>query len=103
VFLHALGVPGEHVPPDGTLQAWRRDLDGARDLFRHTMLLYRSLGEERGGARALTNLGDVALQTGDLTEAREYWTEARDVFCGFGDLESASQVERWLAELDRQR
>ncbi|MFD0201862.1 MULTISPECIES: hypothetical protein [Saccharothrix] len=49
------------------------------------------------------NLGIVHERVRLVERAREYWTEARDALRGFGDRESASHVERWLAGLDRHR
>ncbi|WP_053714281.1 tetratricopeptide repeat protein [Saccharothrix sp. NRRL B-16348] len=83
----------------GNLALQTGDLAGARALSLQGLEIFRAVGDRLGTAKVLVNLGIAHERVRLVEKAREYWGEARDVFRGFGDSESASHVERWLAEL----
>jgi DNA-binding CsgD family transcriptional regulator len=59
--------------------------DRAAGLLDESLGLYRELGDRRGMALTLTNLGTVALRQGDAERARALHDEARILFRDLGD------------------
>ena len=69
----------------GSIAYWQADLGRARDLYQRAVELYRSLGDRRGMADALSNLAPVPMMTGDLPLARRLAAQARDLWQELGD------------------
>ncbi|WP_203863149.1 hypothetical protein, partial [Plantactinospora mayteni] len=60
--------------------------------------LFRRLGDRRGEAVALAQLGDTQHITGDVTEARRFWRQALEILDHLGHPE-ADEVRGKLAGL----
>jgi predicted negative regulator of RcsB-dependent stress response len=54
----------------------------------------RELGSPRYEAEVLLVLGDVVWRRGDVDEAREHWTAARETYSASGDPKAAELTER---------
>jgi hypothetical protein len=52
-----------------------------------------------GQASELGNLGGIAEERGNIAEARQLWTEARDLFARVGMAPQVTLMEQWLAGL----
>jgi predicted ATPase/class 3 adenylate cyclase/DNA-binding CsgD family transcriptional regulator len=59
-----------------TLACFQRDYEGAEALSKESLTLYRELGDRRGIAYALYQLGGISANRGDLTAARQLLEEA---------------------------
>src|SRR5207253_8455743 len=61
------------------------EFDLARDRYEQSLALYRKLGDERGIAITLNNMGDVASAVGNHEAARQQYQEALTLFQSLGD------------------
>jgi tetratricopeptide (TPR) repeat protein len=70
----------------GALGAWV-DLDGAEKLFGEALEIDRRIGRLEGQAKALSNLGLIALTRGDLDGAEKLYRESLEIERRLGRLE----------------
>ncbi|MBB5954594.1 tetratricopeptide (TPR) repeat protein [Saccharothrix tamanrassetensis] len=87
----------------GVLRLHLGDLAEARQFSLRALEIFRDSGDEQATARVLLNLGILYDRVRLTDQACAYWTEAREKFLGLGDVTSAGQLERWLADVRRQR
>jgi tetratricopeptide (TPR) repeat protein len=52
--------------------------------YQQTRDLYREVGESEGEAEALTHLGDIHHDSGDVDAARDAWRQALDILSRLG-------------------
>jgi tetratricopeptide (TPR) repeat protein len=64
----------------GSIAYWQTDLGRAREHYQLAVEQYRTLGDRRGMADALSNLAPVPMMTGDLPLARRLAAQARDLW-----------------------
>jgi tetratricopeptide (TPR) repeat protein len=64
-----------------TQEGWER----AIDLASQALALYRELGDQRGTALALRDIGAATTHKGDHAEARRYYEESAEIFREIGD------------------
>ncbi len=69
----------------GSIAYWQTDLGRAGELYQQAVELYRTLGDRRGMADALSNLAPIPMMTGDRPRARRLATQARDLWQELGD------------------
>jgi predicted ATPase/class 3 adenylate cyclase len=69
----------------GTMAFCQCDYAQAKQWHQQALDLYRSLGDERGMAFALNNLGAQNLRQGDLEAAKEYFAESLKLAQRLGD------------------
>jgi predicted ATPase/DNA-binding SARP family transcriptional activator len=69
----------------GVLADDQSDFAAARALFQESLELYRQLGDERGAAMTLINLGGQALQARDFPSARALYEESLAIWREVGD------------------
>ena len=65
-----------------------------------SLAFYREIGEARGEAQCLSNLGSVAARRGDLGEARQFFSEAIGITREVEDSWLTAQILRHLASLE---
>jgi predicted ATPase/class 3 adenylate cyclase len=81
----------------GSIAYWQTDLGRARELYQLAVEQYRTLGDRRGMADALSNLAPVPMMTGDLPLARRLAAQARDLWQELGDDWQAALATQTLA------
>ncbi len=107
-----LALKTENAPPwiraaalsgAGSLAWGQDDYPAARDFHQQALQLRRELGDRRGTALSLNNLGFVVLRMGDLTTAQVYYEESIDIAREIGDFEAAATGLHNLGTLARIR
>jgi predicted ATPase/DNA-binding CsgD family transcriptional regulator len=76
----------------GLLASYLGDYDGAVELCSDALELYRSAGDRRGLANALTGLAVTARKRGDYAAARETLEEALGIFRELGDEQGVART-----------
>jgi hypothetical protein len=71
-------------------------LDEAEKLQRESLQIDRQLGKLEGQATALANLGLIAIQRGDIADARQLWTESHDLFAKVEIPNMVEKLQGWL-------
>jgi len=74
-------------------------LEDAQASLMEAVRKHRATGDLHGEATALTHLGQMHREAGDLFEARESWTLALAIFDQVDDSGEATEVGRLLASL----
>ena len=72
----------------------------ARDQFTQALLIAQRLKVTKEVARNYDGLGHAAAMEGQLTEARDWWDQALEMYEGLGDEEDAADVRENLKKLD---
>ncbi|GGU40184.1 ATP-binding protein [Lentzea flava] len=76
------------------------DFAGAITHYRESLRVFSAIGEQFEVATTLVNLGDTYLATGQITEARQVWQEALDIYerLGHADVAKArGRLTEWTA------
>src|SRR5260370_23010522 len=81
----------------GVVAQAEQDLVGARAYFEGQLVHAAAIRDRHGMGTALTQLGDVAQQTGDRTAARRWYTQAMLNFQPLGYVEFGVQAWAGLA------
>ena len=76
---------------------WQGDFQVADDLYRAALLVYREVGEPRGVALALYDLGFTTAILRDLDEAGRLLEESLGLYLGLGDERMATTVREGIA------
>jgi hypothetical protein len=77
----------------------RGDLNSADSLPRESLETDRRLGRVDGQANQLGNHGAIAETRGNLSTARNLWTQSRDLFARVGIPDKVALVQSWLDSL----
>jgi tetratricopeptide (TPR) repeat protein len=71
------------------------DHEEARQVLDQALAISRAIGDDRGVARALAHLGDVAARSEDLEQARSLYLDSLEIRRALGDLSGiASGMEK---------
>jgi tetratricopeptide (TPR) repeat protein len=87
----------------GNLTLHQGDIDAARALFEESLALRRELGDTRGIATVLNNLGVVAMEQGDTDAARALYEESLTLRRELGDREGTATSLANLAKIALER
>ena len=79
------------------------DPDGAANQYAESLALRRELGDIRGIASTLANLGDLARDAGDLDKAEAHYAESLALRRDLGDTRGVATVLALLGETARRR
>jgi predicted ATPase/class 3 adenylate cyclase len=83
---------------------WRGGAYAAGEaLLQESLTLYRSLGDERGAGRVLTEIGDIFLETGILDRGHEFLAQGLALGREAGDELGIARALNDLGELARSR
>jgi tetratricopeptide (TPR) repeat protein len=83
---------------------WRGgDYAGGQALLQESLALYRSLGDRRGAGRALTEIGDIFLETGNLVRGQDFLAQGLALGREAGDELGIARALNDLGELARSR
>ncbi len=77
----------------GIVYQKRRQLCEAETMHRESLAINEKHGRPTGIATQYANLGILHKEKGDLVNAREYWTMARDLFAKIGMQRELKQVQ----------
>ena len=81
----------------GGIYRARGDLDCAEEMHKKSLEIDKKLGWLEGMANNYANLGSICCDDrGDVARAREYWTNARDLYREIGIDHMAKQMQDWL-------
>jgi predicted ATPase/class 3 adenylate cyclase len=69
----------------GSLAYWLRDTDSVRGPYEESLTIYQELGDPRGEAEALYNLGFAYLLAGEYPAAQDLYQRAADMYRGLDD------------------
>ena len=108
-YREAQALAKEHPPAPSTV-AWMYQhlalcADGLGDkqeaarLYREGLEIRRSIGDRRGIARALRQLGRMAAEAGDPHQAVPYYREAMQLLAELDDRYVLTDVLNWIADL----
>ncbi len=79
------------------------DFDGAEDMYREAIKVFRQVGDVEGITTASGNLGDIALARGNLSEAARALSEAIPGYKEMGDPDGVTLTLSDLALIQRLR
>jgi tetratricopeptide (TPR) repeat protein len=89
--------------PTGYVAAHQGDLDTARAHLDEALARFRELGNARGAANALENLGTVAVASEDLSAALTHYRESLRLFQELDDARGMTRCLERVATIMEQR
>jgi signal transduction histidine kinase/CheY-like chemotaxis protein len=96
---------GDLLQADGWVSVRLGRVQRALEAFQSAHKIYGSIGEPRGQAKALMNIGSIYNDAGDYERALQYHAQAAEVFAGDPNIDVATHNNRGnaLRELGRFR
>jgi len=85
-------VKAEDLKEEGIRLFRFGDYDEAAELFDEAHSLYVELGDAKGQAEMLNNLGAIHTQEGRWNEAAESFNQAKEIFDSLGDKDGQAQT-----------
>jgi signal transduction histidine kinase len=104
-FAPGTKLHGDLLQADGWVSVRLGRVQQALDDFQKAHRIYGRIGEPRGQAKALMNIGSIYNDAGDYNRVLQYYAQAAEVFAGDPNIDVATHNNRGnaLRELDRFR
>lgn len=68
-------------------------------MLRKALEIYEALDKQDGIADVCVNMGRIRRDRGQIQDARQFWTRARDIYASIEMPRDAARLQTWVDEL----